>query len=286
MSPALFEVAAAPLPLRWILLLLAPLLLLGLALASWAWVRRARLRRQVPARLAPRLRHPIVLAHGAFGFDEIVFAGRRHHYFRNISERLAGPGADFHHPGLPARASVSVRAERLVALARELPGERINVIAHSMGGLDARYAISRLGLAQRIACLVTIGSPHRGTPLADLPLSRMAARVLGVAALNDLTPRALERFNREVPDVAGVAYCSVVGATRLLRTNPLLWPPHLYLSSRYGPNDGIVPASSQRWGKVLREVEADHWAQVGWSLRFDAVALYEEILRDLAALGF
>ena len=286
MSPALFEVTAASLPLRWILLLLASLLLLGLALASWAWVRRARLRRQVPARLAPRLRHAIVLAHGAFGFDEIVFAGRRHRYFRNISERLAGPGADFHHPGLPARASVSVRAERLVALARELPGERINVIAHSMGGLDARYAISRLGLAQRIACLVTIGSPHRGTPLADLPLSRTAARVLGVAALNDLTPRALERFNREVPDAAGVAYCSVVGASKLLRTNPLLWPTHLYLSSRSGSNDGIVPASSQRWGQVLREVEADHWAQVGWSLRFDAVTLYEEILRDLAALGF
>jgi hypothetical protein len=58
------------------------------------------------------------------------------------------------------------------------------------------------------------------------------------------------------------------------------------LSSRSGPNDGIVPASSQRWGQVLREVEADHWAQVGWSLRFDAVTLYEEILRDLASLGF
>src|SRR6267143_3522863 len=81
MSPALFEVTAASLPLRWIPLLLASLLLLGLALACWAWVRRARLRRQVPARLAPRLRHPIVLAHGVFGFDEIVFAGRRHRYF-------------------------------------------------------------------------------------------------------------------------------------------------------------------------------------------------------------
>ena len=52
------------------------------------------------------------------------------------------------------------------------------------------------------------------------------------------------------------------------------------------PSDGIVPATSQRWGQVLREVEADHWAQVGWSLRFDAVALYEEILRELAVLGF
>jgi hypothetical protein len=77
-----------------------------------------------------------------------------------------------------------------------------------------------------------------------------------------------------------------VAATRLADTNPLLWPTHLYLTSRAGANDGIVPALSQRWGNVLREVEADHWAQVGWSLRFDAVALYEEVLRELAALGF
>ena len=58
------------------------------------------------------------------------------------------------------------------------------------------------------------------------------------------------------------------------------------LTRRAGPNDGLVPASSQRWGKVLREVRADHWAQVGWSIRFDAAALYEDILRELAALGF
>jgi triacylglycerol lipase len=271
---------------RWILLAAAALLLLGLTLVSWAWVRRARLRRRVPARHAPKLRHAIVLAHGILGFDEIVVAGRRHRYFRNISERLARAGADFHRPGLPPRASVSVRAEKLVALLRDLPGERVNVIAHSMGGLDARYAITRLGLAKRVASLVTIGSPHWGTPLADLPLSRMAVRLLGLAALNDLTPRALERFNREVPDVEGVVYCSVVASANFLHTNPLLWPTHLYLSAKCGPNDGIVPASSQRWGKVLREVEADHWAQVGWSLRFDAVALYEQILGDLAALGF
>jgi|SRR5882672_10593872 len=278
--------AAAVLRVSWLLLILAALAILALALVAGAGVRRQKLKKQVPAREAPRLRHAVVLAHGVLGFDEIVVAGRRHRYFRNISERLAAPGFDFHRPGVPPRASVPVRAGKLVALLRELPGERINVIAHSMGGLDARYAITRLGLASRVACLVTIGCPHFGTPLSNLPLARAAARFFGLAALNDLSPRALERFNQEVPDAKEVAYFSVVGSTRFLRTNPLLWPSHLFLSARAGPNDGIVPAASQRWGKVLHEVEADHWAQVGWSLRFDAVALYERILRDLAALGF
>jgi triacylglycerol lipase len=78
----------------------------------------------------------------------------------------------------------------------------------------------------------------------------------------------------------------VVAASELSQTNPLLWPSHVYLSAHAGPNDGIVPQASQRWGNVLREIQADHWAQVGWSLSFDAVALYEEILRELAGLGF
>src|SRR3954452_13194175 len=147
--------------MRWELLLLAALLVV-LALFGAAWSRRARLRDRVPARRAPRLRHPVVLAHGVLGFDEIAVAGRKHRYFRNIAEQLGSLGAGFHSPRGPPAAPVSVRAGRLVALVRELPGKRVNVIAHSMGGLDARFAIAQLGLADRVASLVTIGAPHHG----------------------------------------------------------------------------------------------------------------------------
>jgi len=89
-----------------------------------------------------------------------------------------------------------------------------------------------------------------------------------------------------VPDAKEVAYFSVVGSTRFLRTNPLLWPSHLFLSARAGPNDGIVPAASQRWGKVLHEVE-----RITGPGRMVAPlrrgALYERNpARDLAALRF
>ena len=227
------------------------------------------------------------------GFDEIAVAGRRHKYFRKVADALEGLGARFHTPRVPAAAPVAVRAEQLRAVVDELPAGRVNVIAHSMGGLDARYAISRLGLGERVASLVTIGTPHQGTPVADLGagivpagVSRALAKVIDVRALHDLTTDALERFNREVPDVPGVAYCSVVGRSALSRTNPLLWPSHAYLSARAGANDGLVPSASQGWGKVIREIEADHWAQIGWSLSFDAVGFYEEILRELVGLGF
>src|SRR5205823_9887005 len=65
--------------------------------------------------------------------------------------------------------------------------------------------------------LVTIGTPHFGTPLADLgaglvpgTVSRALSRVVDVRALHDLTTDALDRFNRDVADAPGVAYCSVV----------------------------------------------------------------------------
>ena len=264
-------------------------ILLAVALAALATAlvfarRRKHRRRALPARRASRLRHPVVLAHGVLGFDEIALAGRRHRYFRNIADGLQSLEAEFHHPRVPATGAVAERAEHLADLIRSLPEGRVNVVAHSMGGLDARYAISRLGLEGRVASLVTIGTPHLGTPLADLALKGIPASA--VRALGDLTVSALERFNREVPDAEGVAYCSVAAHSDLLETNPLLWPSHAYLSQKAGRNDGLVPASSQRWGTVIREVEADHWAQIGWSSRFDAVALYADVLRELVGLGF
>jgi triacylglycerol lipase len=272
-------------------------LLLGaaafVALCLILWLSAPSAPSRIAARRAPRLRHPVVLAHGMLGFDEVSVAGRRHRYFRKITDSLRSLGTQFHTPRVPATAPVSVRAEQLRALVDQLPGERVNVIAHSMGGLDARYAISKLGLADRVASLVTIGTPHFGTPLADLgaglvpgTVSRALSRVVDVRALHDLTTDALDRFNRDVTDAPAVAYCSVVARSAFSQTNPLLWPSHAFLTARSGANDGIVPADSQGWGKVIREIEADHWAQIGWSLNFDAVALYEDILRELAALGF
>src|SRR5262249_5187529 len=43
-----------------------------------------------------------------------------------------------------------------------LAARAVHVFAHSMGGLDARYMISRLGMAKRVLSLTTIATPHRG----------------------------------------------------------------------------------------------------------------------------
>lgn len=181
----------------------------------WRWLARRRWRRARP-------RHPIVLAHGFLGFDELALIGRRHHYFRRIPDQLTKMGIAVYRPRVAGSASIAARAAALANQVRALPDRRVNLIAHSMGGLDARYAIAKLGLADRVTSLTTLGTPHQGTPLADLGTDVLARKlrlsalrkVFDIEAFWDLTTAAMEAFNREVPDVPGVAYGCVLARCR------------------------------------------------------------------------
>lgn len=271
--------------------------LAGGGVALWWWLRNRARPRLRPRRFVPaRPRYPVVLVHGLFGFDELVVGKVRHAYYKGVREILEQDGHAVQVARLPATGAIAVRAAGLVELVNASDSKRVNVIAHSMGGLDARYAISRLGLAKRIGAVVTVGTPHRGSPVADLS-SRLMDRLglakalsmagVSIEALRDLTSESLARFNEEVPDARGVAYASVVGTVRHVRSaSPLLVPSHLWLNQRVGDNDGMVPADSQRWGQVLAEIDADHWAQIGWSKHFDAAEFYRDLLRELRAMGY
>jgi triacylglycerol lipase len=207
-------------------------------------------------------------------------------------------GAEVHRPRVPSSASIAVRAGEFKRLIDMIPAKKVNVIAHSMGGLDVRYAISKLGLADRVATLTTVGTPHLGTPVADfgtklgdlLKLRALIGRIVDIDGFHDLTTHRMAAFNRDVPNSPKVVYGSVVGRIERAKATPLLWITHKYLSERAGANDGMVPATSQSWGEVLKEIEADHWAQIGWSsgggADFDPLVLYEELLRELRGRGF
>jgi triacylglycerol lipase len=280
----------------WLLLTAAAVL--ALALVALALVRRWWLRRRLAPRPLQVPRLPLVLVHGLAGFDGIGPGRLRQEYFRRIARDLAARGARVHVPRLSPVAGVPVRAEQLANFIRALPARKVNVIAHSMGGLDCRYALCRLGLADRVAALVTIATPHHGSPLADLARlrpttwlrKRLARLGLATDALDWLTVGRTLDFNRECPDVPGVFYASVVGTTApgFFWRAPQLLPTWWYLRWRGIPaNDGMVPAASQRWGEVIAEVALDHWAQIGWARGVGPRAreLYETICRELERRG-
>jgi triacylglycerol lipase len=288
-------------------------LALAAVLLAIAWRHRDRLRRAthdgaralagaelpraaevvVPGELPPAQPRPVVLVHGFLGFDQIRIPGLRIDYFRGIARHLDACGVVVHTVALPMIASVPARAKVLADFINGLPHERVDVIAHSLGGLDSRWAITHLGLAKKVASLVTIGTPHRGTPLANLaalgplPLARKLIGAVGInwRAIDWLTTEALERFNREVPDAPGVRYACIVAGPRNENARiplPML-PLYSYLRRVGGANDGIVPLDSQVWGEVIGEIDAHHWQQVGWHAtfrrpEFDARAFYAELI--------
>jgi triacylglycerol lipase len=241
----------------------------------------------IPPSQRGKTRHPVVLAHGFAGFDAVKISGLQLAYFRGVMDRLRAAGVEVHVLRVSPVATIAHRARQLADQVRRLPAERCNIVAHSMGGLDARYAIAVLGLGDRIASLTTIGTPHRGTPLADLGVSLLGGALgrLGVPldAFRDLTTERMEAFNQEAHDAPGVDYGCFVSSAR--EVNAVLVPSHRFLQRRAGDNDGVVPAASQRWGEVLGEIDADHWGAVGWSHRFDAGAFYEKLALGLAARG-
>ncbi len=270
------------------------LLLVVAAVVVWIVVRRRRRRRRRVA-FAPRF--PVVLAHGLMGFDEVGFGPVRRHYFKGATRSFSVTGCEVYRPRVAKAASIAQRAQQLADQVGRIRATRVTIVAHSMGGLDARYAINRLGLGKKVAALVTIGTPHLGTPIADVGTDllgtrlglRRAFRLAGVdtEAFYDLTSLRMEAFNREIEDVRGVEYVSIVGFVRdKLHCNPVLLPTYLYLLDKVGPNDGLVPAGSQRWGEVLQEIEADHFQQIGWGRGFAARDFYQGIIHELRARGF
>jgi triacylglycerol lipase len=268
-----------------ILLILAALALaVAAAVVATIVVRRRRLRRRpLPPTGVPR--HALVLVHGIMGFEAVPVWRAR--YFRGIARHLEERGLVVREPRLPPFGSVPERAARLAEFIHALPDDRVNVIAHSMGGLDARFAIARHELAPRIASLTTIGTPHRGTPIAEWKRLAPAALLRRLGALEWLTPEAMVKFNEEILDDPRVTYACVVGRVDggLAETSPLLVPSHMWLRRRAGTSDGLVPSASQKWGTLLFEVPADHWAQIGWRLGYDTRALYDEIVAALVARG-
>ncbi|KAL2071248.1 hypothetical protein VTL71DRAFT_12483 [Oculimacula yallundae] len=259
-------------------------------------------------------KHPIVLAHGLLGFDELRLAGSLLpgvHYWRGITDAMLANGIEVITASVPASGSIEERALKLGQdIAAKANGKSVNIIAHSMGGLDARYMISRLKPENvTVLSLTTVASPHRGSSFADyifkglgpanLPKVYKWFDALGIStgAFKQLTTKYMrEEFNPKTPDVPGVRYFSY-GAT----VNPSLWSafrqPHRVVERMEGANDGLVSVESARWGTYKGTlVDVSHLDLINWTNRlrwfvwqfmgnqrkFNAIAFYLDIADMLA----
>jgi triacylglycerol lipase len=218
---------------------------------------------------------PIVMHHGLMGFGEIAVGPLRVSYFGRIGRAIADRGHPMIVSGVHPTAGITTRARQLKeTILRQLDilgrpkDERVIVIAHSMGGLDARYMISKLGMEERVAALLTVTSPHRGSPYADWCVKNLgrigtfrllSGLGLDVQAANDLTTWNCKKFNKQVPDSPKVMYFSVSAARPWRLVPPFALHAYKVVYDAEGDNDSLVSVKSSTWGTHLGVWPADHW---------------------------
>ena len=239
----------------------------------------------------------IVLAHGIFGVGSELFPNLPlpfkpvFDYFNGVAAHLNTPEIKVIAPTTSPLGSIEDRGKELARQLENLPAGRIDIIAHSMGGLDARFMLHRYpDIAKRITSLTTIGTPHHGSAVADMVhssadvLYKLAPALLleQVAALADLTTEKAEEFNARTPDVDGVHYMNIAGAVPS-DSQHLLLELAAWIGKLSGPNDGVVLETSARFKghEYLGTWPVDHFGEIGWArwrrgVELDASAFYPD----------
>ncbi len=263
-----------------------------------------------------KTKYPIVLVHGVFFRDRKYF-----NYWGRVPKELKINGADIYYGEQQSAAKTKDAAAELkkniMQIIEKTGCEKVNIIAHSKGGLESRYAISSLGLSPYVASLTTINTPHRGCAFVDWLLEKMPKcfcswltrrynnimKRLGdtnpdfYAAICDLTSKHCEIFNREVQDVSDVFYQSVGSKMKGFLSAP--FPQNLsYLFVHFfeKENDGLVGINSMKWGSHFHFVSTtenqgiSHGDMIDLNRKnlhgFDVREFYVELVRELKNKGF
>ena len=214
-----------------------------------------------------KTKYPIVLIHGA-GFRDLKWPV----YWGRIPSVLKKEGAKIYYGLQDCWASVETNAEVIAArideILRETGSEKVNIIAHSKGGLDARMAASSCSCGDKIASITTIATPHHGSKTIDrlflLPRSlwNLAAfavnnwiRIIGdknpdfLRLCKGFTTENMRIFNEKNPDVPGIYYQSFACVMRHPFSDINLSTANFVLNRLEGENDGLVSTASAQWGE-------------------------------------
>lgn len=217
-----------------------------------------------------KTRYPILLVHGIFFRDWQLF-----NYWGRIPAELQKNGAVIFYGKQQSAQSISESARELAAqikaICTETGAEKVNIIAHSKGGLDCRCALQDYGVSQYVASLTTINTPHHGCAFVDDLLRKVPDKTarwiadrynklflkLGddhpdfLAGVRELTDESCRKFHAAHPCLPNVYYQCVMSKMHSAFSAPFpLWLGYLLNKRCVGENDGLVPVSSAKMENV------------------------------------
>lgn len=259
--------------------------------------------------------YPIIMLHG-IGFRDFKYFN----YWGRIPRELVRNGATVYYGHQEAWGTIENNAGVIKRKIEEILAknhcDKVNIIAHSKGGLDARYLISGLHMEDKVASLTTISTPHLGSELLNL-LNKLPDRVYRfVASLFDksfakagdlnpdcyhaskqLSPSFCREFNDKYKNAENVYYQSYASVVSHTFGDGLLWIPNLLMYFMGAPkNDGLVSVESARWG-IFRETFVSggrrgisHGDMIDLKREdykgFDVIEAYIKIVAELKEMGY
>ena len=255
-------------------------------------------------------KYPIVLVHGIGCRDDVGNAwGRIPEYLRNNGFSVFfGNGNAW----TSIKNNAEVLKENILKILEKTGSQKVNIIAHSKGGLDARYMISALDMEDKVSSLTTFNTPHRGTVAMDLMTKLVPRFILKIFAkfVNDkgrkmgdkspdcftsseeLSSAFCRKFNEKIKNSPKVYYQSFF--SNLQKAYDRKYGFSFGLTKFFSKDkcDGVVNEKSAKWGKykeILKRFNFNHEDIVdcGKNSRKSNIIpkFYLGVARNLAKMG-
>lgn len=258
-----------------------------------------------------KTRYPVLFLHGIGVRDVGPIKA-----FRSIQKRLEKEGYTVFVSKIDSFGTLETNSqflkEEIEELLKKENAEKVNLVAHSKGGLDSRYLISKLDMEDKVASLTTIATPHRGSEVADGFLNwpewilsimnffiNLYYRILGDKKPNAyevckcLSTEGCRKFNEEISDSDKVYYASYSTRLNKNKDDKCFSIARVFFKKlNEEPNDGMVRVSSMIYGDYkgdATEYSISHRQIIEFASRKHGEAIlnfYETIFEDLIQRGF
>ena len=214
------------------------------------------------------IKYPVLLVHGAGFWDKVLGCIN---YWGRIPKVFTRHGIDVYYGGTDAWGTIENNAEKIKTkiekILQEKKTEKVNIIAHSRGGLEARYLISTMNMENAIASLTTVSTPHHGVRAMNIAvktpngLYRFISffvnswfRILGdknpdfFTSSRQLSQKYCIGFNNDNPDKKEVYYQSYAAMLKYFISDPVFLILAPFITITDGDNYGLCPVESAKWG--------------------------------------
>ncbi|GHU86842.1 hypothetical protein FACS189476_00970 [Spirochaetia bacterium] len=256
-----------------------------------------------------QLRYPVILVHGLDINEKSDADG-----WGRIPDVLRSAGIDLYFGDTRGVGTYETNAEilknKIEEVLLETNKEKVNIIGHSKGGLDARYLVWRYQMGDRVASVTMISTPHHGWEFADLLYEKSIAnprfeknalktfsRLYGAReediyeVIYQLTTKHMNAFNVLVKSDENVFYQTYYSTMKNAFDDPRYFYTFPYVKKISGKNDGIVSEKSAQWGNYF-EIEGgiSHTEIIDVKKRkisgIDIPKIYINIVKELSEKGF